>query len=719
MNKRYLFIVSVLLFMTMLCSCSNKNTTVARVEGVNSYRLKTVDLGDDSSYQNRIISADKINGDNYALELSYKIIDKDNADKYLTLYKIDDEGNIVSRTKIEADVEIQNDTAAITDEGILIPLANGNIALIDKDTGKVKRSSQESDTGYVIGLAEIPDGYVVIREGVISKIDKDLSSVASINDYLISQNSDNPFFVENEKYYLELSDGYYNVDFEAGEIKKVLDYSDLPVIRPEPYGKYLVGDQGLFEIDIEKLSLKTLADFNYVNIRPSERSAEFRYFGLDDMHFVKCYSYGRGGAELDMYIYDPTLDYSKVKQIVVGGYGVCQDDSLKQAVYKFNSTHDDYRIFLDEYSAEYGWNNAEEAQAALLKLMKHFNEGKAPDIFYGENFDYGYFGKMGLVCDLMPYMDKSDIRSKLYPSVARTMTGSGHCYSIFSSYQLEGYWGLESVFADGNVSFEDLVKKADTSGIPPVYAAMAYDIADGVIRYPMNMYVAENPGGHVLDKSDICNVIDFAVKYGTGSYEELMNMGKKSMMDGEVLTQRSFVSGFTDYCYYSVSDSTSEHRVLTYLGFPAVRGSVHGIRAEGLCALSDSSRYKDICWEFMNYLLSDEVQRCAVSQGVVPVTSDAVDKMIGYAVNPDSIPEDDILYREYVDSYLKGKAVPAEYGDEYRRILDEVDTVISYDWGVFGIVCEEITSYYTQNKSIDSIADSMQSRLDLYVKENY
>ena len=72
-----------------------------------------------------------------------------------------------------------------------------------------------------------------------------------------------------------------------------------------------------------------------------------------------------------------------------------------------------------------------------------------------------------------------------------------------------------------------------------------------------------------------------------------------------------------------------------------------------------------------------------------------------------------------VDSGNKGKPLPKEVGEEYKRILDKIDTVISYDWGLFDIIYDEIMTYYTQKKTPDEIAGSLQSRLDVYVNENY
>jgi len=57
--------------------------------------------------------------------------------------------------------------------------------------------------------------------------------------------------------------------------------------------------------------------------------------------------------------------------------------------------------------------------------------------------------------------------------------------------------------------------------------------------------------------------------------------------------------------------------------------------------------------------------------------------------------------------------------NEYRVFPDDYWNQYSYDWGLYNIICDEVNAYYYQNKSPEEIAKTFQSRLDLYVSENY
>ena len=80
------------------------------------------------------------------------------------------------------------------------------------------------------------------------------------------------------------------------------------------------------------------------------------------------------------------------------------------------------------------------------------------------------------------------------------------------------------------------------------------------------------------------------------------------------------------------------------------------------------------------------------------------------------MPETEIIWNSIIN---REKPVPEWIITDYKAMVNSVDAVISYDWGLYNIICDEINSYYLQNKSTDEIAKTLQSRIDLYVSENY
>ena len=84
------------------------------------------------------------------------------------------------------------------------------------------------------------------------------------------------------------------------------------------------------------------------------------------------------------------------------------------------------------------------------------------------------------------------------------------------------------------------------------------------------------------------------------------------------------------------------------------------------------------------------------------------------AVDPSNVVDEDMR------RFVNGKsAVSEETIEEYKRMIDSIDTIRTMDWGAYNIICEEIASYYTQNRSVEQIAETLDARLTLYIQENY
>ena len=86
------------------------------------------------------------------------------------------------------------------------------------------------------------------------------------------------------------------------------------------------------------------------------------------------------------------------------------------------------------------------------------------------------------------------------------------------------------------------------------------------------------------------------------------------------------------------------------------------------------------------------------------------------AVDPGSIPEDGTDYLSWASGM---EAIPSETAEDLRRAIDSADTLSAVDWGLYNIIVDEISSYDYQGRSVDSITDSLTSRLEVYLDENY
>lgn len=638
-------------------------------------------------------------------------------DEFYKLYKIDPDGNGVDTVSLPAQCISPQRQLIIHDKLHCIEPYSNTEYVIDVNSGEIL-SEKPAEFG-VYNFCPIDEGYVVQTMDSLIRYTDDGIETGRIKTGRYYES----FFQRDGKFYLienlgnKLSLSEVNFDNKtvgkANEINtQSLSLSDIEIKKD-----LIFTDRGVYYLDAKTRSFVPLTEWNYVDIKPGYKTALYEMntsFGNE--RFGKLYEYVDNEFELIIFNKISADIYANRQRITIGGYGVNSSMAIKWAVYNFNTSQKEYRVFLDDYWNEYGYTAMEDAQVQTAKLIKHFNEGNAPDIYFGTNFDYRYMYNAGLVTDMLPLIEKDPDFSldDLVPSVRDTITKNGVCYQIFSSYSFNGDFGLKSDFEGKDITYANVDALAQIKGISLQGDSTAYDIADKTIRYSLGELMDRASGDHILSLDELRDIVDYSIRNGVSSGTQIsLFADMDTVHNGTCLTCRRTWLGNL-YELNEIESSLNDSFI--YLGFPSVYGSAHSADPDGLVAISSDSKYKDICWQFIKFMLSDEVQEIAIGQKNNPVINRIFEDHCRFAAHPESVPETEIVWKCIVDGK---KPVPEWVISDYRAMAYSIDSVISYDWGLFTIIRDEINSYYLQNKKPDEIAKTLQSRIDLYVSENY
>ena len=636
-------------------------------------------------------------------------------DTFCKLYKIDSEGNGLITVSLP-DKCSSPTNKLIVDDKLLCIDPNSNVEyMVDIKTGEIVSEKAANFNSYDFCLTD--DGYVELTMDGIIRYSKDGVETGRIKSarYFPS------FYQQDGKFYLIEDDGVKLVlteaDFEAGSFRKVFETNAASLHESEVKGDLVFTGKGVYHLDVKTRSYMPVTEWNYVDIKPGYKNTlNEMNLAYGNERFGRLYEYTDNEFELLIFNNIPADVYSNRQKITIGGYNIRDSVDVKWATYKFNTSQSKYRVFLDDYWEEYGYSSSEEAQAQTAKLIKHFNEGNGPDMYFGTSFDYRYLYNAGLLADMLPLIEKDPDFSldDLVPSIKDTIVDNGVCYQIFSSYYFNGVFGRKSDFEGNDITYSGVDALAQIKGIPLQGDNDAHTFADQVIRNPLGDLMVRASGNHIISEQELKDVVDYSVRNGIPKSGVVTNISDlESVHNGTNLTCRMTylgnVYGLNDY-ESNLNDS------FVYLGFPSIYGSVHAADSDGIVAISSDSKNKEACWQFIKYMLSDEVQEDAVGQGHNPVINEIFEEHCKYAANPESVPENEIIWKSIVNGK---KSVPEWVISDYRDMAYSIDAIISYDNGLFTIIRDEIDSYYLQNKSTDEIARTLQSRIDLYVSENY
>lgn len=526
----------------------------------------------------------------------------------------------------------------------------------------------------------------------------------------------------------------------------------------------------VYEVNPETMSLDALVNLDYVLESPPTvdfGGAMLNFNKIDDETFYIPYSsdgYSPFGSVSELvFIYpDDTLNLSEREQIKIQGIHIAWDPLLRSVMYEYNKTQSDYLVVIEEIASDVDFSVPEEANQAYLDILTDYQNGNTPDIFYGDGFDYQYWGENGMVLDMAPYLLESEYfdLEELSPNVINIFFGENivdtssintamssaptadennyvvseadvaglPIYQVFGGYGLLGYWGRSSQFDSSEVSLYDM---------PQLYGDQqlfsSTERSTNICYNALSYNLGELYHNDALTLENITMVVRLALDEGL-SYDELWALieanGYADIEEVNEIAIESniYMNRIADY--YSLNCSFGELPV--YIGYPSIYDSVHTIDAQGLMAISSSTTKPEACADFVAMMFSSEVQTRAISSSMIPVNDHAMRTAAWYMANPEDIPEEDFcLYGPGVsfETVMTGPN-PEEYEiniltlsedvvSGYLEALYSADSVRPYDWGVQDIITEEIETGMAQGRVAEEIASVIVARLEVYAAENY
>ena len=710
--KRTLSLLLSVLLITMLSmtctSCGGKKeaeSPIAEVKYRDSYVYTSfcVDFSykDESTYVYNVID---YNDEYYVILEKYPI---DGSASRCFLCRVSSEGEIISEVELnDINVYVASD---IINDNLMYVTYNGKLQSVNIYTGEFVSSEQfDSD---LCGVYRCKDGYVILAIGHVYKYNLEGELIGTASDETWNYyNGYRPYYEDGDKCYLLSDSGfgwkYYELDFNNGTGKLIYDPAADRGMPLGCSGKYVFDNTGLYSLDFVDSCMYPLTFWNNMDLQPPVYTySEPIYIGIDDEKFIQLYRYENGISQMVVYTYDPDESYDDRATLVVGGYNCRYDLLLLNAIYNYNTSQSDYRVVIDEYNDEYSFDSYEGGGAAIASLIQRFNDGGAPDVFYGDSFDYEGFAESGMTLDISDYMSLllNERIESITPSIRSLMfDNNGSCYRLFSAYQMDGYYS--SVVDKYDLTVPDIQQLMDDPDLRLTSMPYITDIAQSAILNPLKAY-----GVFSVDEYE--SLLDYVFSYGYPETTAVSSFELDKTTVDECL--------LWNYCLYSVMElyefELDSQATFSWVGRPSLYSSQHVIVPYGEVAVSASTEHPEACCDFIAFLLDEDVQDLANLSCFIPVEDDTMRKMLGYATDHSVIPDSDFSYYMYLGNYHE---VSEETCDRFLSYIDLADTVRFYDWGISAIIYEEISSYYNEGKPISEIAESLQSRIAIYTAEN-
>lgn len=655
----------------------------------------------------------------------------------VTNFYVDGSNNIV----LHAQKIIQNDESAenssdfeYTYQDIKL-VYNENLELVSSKEGEIKKidetttDSIENVYGIVVdnqgreislcgSMGEEEDTYIKVN-------DKDGNEVASIKIEDMAQKL------------VVMSDGtvacaiwgeqgteIYSVDIEGGKLgEKLMSLSDnFNDLYPGENNSLLVDVNGyICRYNSESEKSQKILKFIDSNVNPNSVTTIFEL--KNGTLGVVIPDYETNKTEIDFLIKQDTDKSANKTEVRLGTLQM--DTQLQEQIIKFNKTNEKYKIVVEDYASD------DDYEEGIKRFNAAVTSGNCPDLIDLSVMGMQEYAQKGILEDLTPYLEKDSELSmdQFVDSVINTYKINNKLYAIPMSFMIEALAGAtSSVGNEKSWTMQEFVAYAES--LPEGTEILDDLTSDGllanVLQYNMGEYVNWSTGECNFNTDEFIKLLEFCSNYENSEkvYQNYDYENEPSeitkIRNKQVVMQRLYMDGTEGYMLSKVTFGEP----ITIKGYPTKDGNGFALNTSSfLLGISSKSKNKDAAWEFIREFYTKEGQDLVDwSFSGFPVRKDVLEEVLQKAKEaetetaPDGTEYVSVWGFQDIEMYIP--APTDEDINEIKEIINSVDKLTNVNMEIFSMISEEAEAFFKGQKTAKEVADVIQSRVSIYVKEN-
>ena len=449
------------------------------------------------------------------------------------------------------------------------------------------------------------------------------------------------------------------------------------------------------------------------------------------------------------------IDASEVKEktvLTLACMGL--DWSLRSKIVEYNKSNDQYRIQVVDYS-EYATDD--DYNAGITKLTTEIISGSVPDLFLTSSLPIDKYAAKGVVADLYTFMDGGSGLSRDYfvPQVLKAIEKEGKLYELPTKFSVETAYALSSI-----------VDQYDTWNVAAVQDAMTQlqegatvfstgwtksSVLNNCLTRNLAAFVDWTTGKCTFDSEAFQQLLAFCNSFPDDSSSDdgiaysseaatvdtmddpVWESDATRILSGKQLMATTSFYSFEDYIYniYPVKDK------VTFVGYPSESGEPgNSFYIQCPMAISSVTKYPDAAWDFVSTMIR-QTNEDAESMYDFPISQEAFDKKMtsvmteqyqldvnGEQVDWDEDGEPDKMCIGTYEVVENGEstrqqvyALTQEDIDQILSVINSATGIVDYDDEILSIVSDEVSAYFAGDKDVQTTANMIQSRVNLYVQE--
>lgn len=385
-----------------------------------------------------------------------------------------------------------------------------------------------------------------------------------------------------------------------------------------------------------------------------------------------------------------------------------EQEFLTAAAEQFMDLYPDVKVTVNVYNETSGAGSVEDYQTYLnTKIMT----GKAEDIILNSFLPVEKYSEMGVFEDLSRYISLTPefTEENYFMNVLQSAEEkSGEIYLIpymakfdvvgFSDVLLSEQTGMESRLQSAGFSDRMEIAKELVSNTSKKNAFL---IMMNEVQFAD--YLIEDKFGDFID------VEKKSVNLNSDAYitllKEVKELSDNHAFDADVdfYNTEYYYAATCDYDVQAAFYELDEQSGLSYsMPIADSEGNV-AVNANYCMALNSASQNKDLAWEFMKYLLSEEVQ--------------TLPSVHGLAINKKGF---DAAVERYYNFYAEsnsGLVEKEEYGELLQDWMEQINDCDTIDSAIWTLIEEENGKFFEGKQTAEDTASVLQRKIEQYFNE--
>ncbi len=439
------------------------------------------------------------------------------------------------------------------------------------------------------------------------------------------------------------------------------------------------------------------------------------------------------------------VDPAEVKEkylITVGGTYINYD--IKSALMKFNRTNDTYKVVFKDYSSY----NSEENQYTGAKdaLDKDIlSKENAPDIIMmNYDMDLNSYISKGILANIDEFMmaDETFNREDYLENVLDAMKVNGKLYTITPSVNFMSLVGKKSIFGDKtHWTMKEFLDMHNSLGEgEQMFAEQTRDNMGEMLLMIAKDEFIEDSGKCNFNSEEFKSILAYLkdIPADYTAYEDLWQDNNNYWVEQELSYSKGTTKLRPLYIYnFDVIPETEAYlgEEPAFIGYPTSGEGSSGalIMLDNEIAVSASSKVTAGAWEVIKYLLSEEQQNKFLGEEgrgsaySFPLKKSIIEKKIEKDIEPryytytdengEEVKEEENRTYWIGDQEVELRRSTKEDAERLYEIIMNAHIVTRSDTKFTDIVMSEAAPYFDGQKSVDDVANVINSRIQLMVNE--